>query len=158
MEIKRWPLPKKINIGKEKKVQCLECISEEHVPTLSSASGRNRIGRSAAPVQYSNTANSHSRIKAELSHLDDSPIIIAPTQQQILRRGTEELRVRVEIVVIRILRYRCLREDALRRAVRAAGHTGGGILDVDIVDGVSTAHGDDEPGGIVFRVENFATA
>lgn len=115
-----------------------------------------QMSRSAAPVQDSPTLNSHSRIKGEFPHLDFSPIVVAPTQQQFLRCGTEELRVRVEIVVIRVVRHSCLRFDSLRRAVRAAGHTSGGVLDVDEVDGVFSAHRDDEPGGIVFRVENVA--
>ena len=57
--------------------------------------------------------------------------------------------------VIRVCCHGCL-DDVLRLAVRAAGHAGGGVLDVDIVDGIAATHGDDEPGGIVGRIENVA--
>lgn len=58
--------------------------------------------------------------------------------------------------VIRVGCHGCL-DNVLRLAVRAAGHAGGGVLDVDIVDCIAAAHGDDEPGGIVGRIENVAT-
>ena len=155
----RWPVIQKCYmLGRKREQSVRRASMQKKAPTLSSATGRHRIGRSAAPVQDSSTLNSDSRIKEKFSHLDFSPVVIAPAQQQILRRGTEELRVWVEIVVIRLVRHRCLRFNGLRRAIRAAGHTGGGVLDVDVVDGVPTAHGDDEPGGIVFRVENVAAA
>lgn len=47
----------------------------------------------------------------------------------------------------------------MRGAVGAAGEAGGGVLDVDGVDPIGTvAHVDDEPGGVVVRVEDVAGA
>lgn len=63
----------------------------------------------------------------------------------------------METVIIRFIRRRC-RFDGLRRTVRTAGLAGGGILDVDGADGVPAAHVDDDPGGIVLRVEDVAAA
>ena len=63
----------------------------------------------------------------------------------------------MEVVIIRFIRGRRA-YNGLRGAVRAAGHTGGGILDVNPAAVVATAHRDDEPGGIVLRVEDVAGA
>lgn len=129
----------------------------KNAPTLSSATGRHRIGTSAAISKDLNPVDSDSRIKGDFPHLDFSPIAKAPTRQYFLRRGIEELRIHVETVVIRTGPRICA-YDGLRRAVRTVSHTGGGVLDVDGVHGDSvvpyTAHADDDPGGQVFRVEN----
>ena len=148
--------PKMLHFGKEgKKVTYSESISAERTLTLSSATRTQRTSRGTAPSQDSNTIDSYSRIKGQFCHLDYSPIRKAPIRKNFLRRGIEELRVRVEMGVIRVCCHGCL-DDVLRLAVRAAGHAGGGVLDVDIVDGIAAAQGDDEPGGIVGRIENVA--
>lgn len=66
------------------------------------------------------------------------------------------------MAVIRVWARGCP-DNALWLAVRAAGHTGGGVLDVDPVDvagfGMAVvAHIHDEPGGIVGRIEKVAVA
>lgn len=142
-----------------------ESISAEStltMMTLSSATCTQRTSKNTAPSQDSNAIDPHSRIKGQFPHLDFSPIRIAPTRENLLRRGVEELRVRVEMAIIRLCRHGCP-DDTLRLAVRAVGLTGGGVLDVDPVYAAGfgiavVAHVHDEPGGIVGRIEHVADA